>query len=75
MAEEILSNDLPPLKIVSASPVAAEREINRLLKDYVVFQYFVHAVGDGIQVTALMMSQAAMRRMQLANIQPAGRRQ
>lgn len=74
MPEEILSSDLPALKVVSASPHAAEGEINRLLKDYTVFQYFVHAVGDGVIVTALLVSKSEMRKMELANIRNGNQR-
>ncbi len=75
MAEEILSNDLPALKIVSASPIVAEAEINRLLKEYAVFQYYVFPIGDTVIVTALLASKTELRKQALANIQPGGRRQ
>lgn len=75
METEILTNDLPSLRIVSASPVVAEAEINRLVKDYVVFQYYVFPVGDKVIVTALLASKTELRKQALANIQPGGRRQ
>ena len=75
MAEEILTNDLPALRIVSASPVVAEAEINRLLKEYAVFQYYVFPVGDTVIVTALLASKTELRKQALASAKMPGFRQ
>ncbi len=75
MAEEILSNDLPALRIVSASPIVAEAQINRLLKEYAVFQYYVFPIGDTVIVTALLVSKSELKKQQLGNIRMPGPRQ
>ena len=75
MAEEILSKDLPALAVVSASPIAAVAEINRLLKDYIVMSYHWAVVEKKIVLSALLVSKTEMRKMMLANTQMPNMRQ
>jgi len=56
----------PPVLIVTGTAAATQANVNRLVKEYVVTQWFFAVVKDEVHVTAIMLSQAEIRKAQLA---------
>jgi hypothetical protein len=62
---DVLEN--PPLRVVTAPPVAAVEQINQLLKEYQVMSYHWAVVKDELVLSALLIHKSELRKMALAN--------
>ncbi len=56
-----------PVLIVTGTAAATQANVNRLVKEYVVTQWFFAVVKDEVHVTAIMLSQAEIRKAQLGS--------
>lgn len=66
----------PKIRILSGSPAVIEHQVNELLEDYAPMSWSFTMVKDAIVVTVLLISQAEIRKQQLAAapLPMAGRR-
>lgn len=63
----------PMLRVVSAEPRSAVAELNSLLGDYQVMSYHWAVVRDELILSALLVHNSVMRKMQLADLNMGGR--
>jgi hypothetical protein len=56
----------PPIRILSGRYDVVEHEVNRMVNDYIVTQWAFAVVNNEFHVTAVMLHQRELRKMQLA---------
>jgi hypothetical protein len=62
------------IRILSGRPAMVELELDMLLDEYAVAVWAITEAADGVTVTAVLVSQAEMRKAALLNQQMAPRR-